>query len=80
MFLATGDQVVNAQLDKFVSISATHIYADGKKLTCPCARIYAADDLIEFPDMWETAMPAGCCFQPGEGTSELDQHTSTSTA
>lgn len=30
VFLATGDRVVNAQLDKFVSISATHIYADGK--------------------------------------------------
>lgn len=45
-----------------------------ENLPCPCARMYAADDLIEFPNMWETAIPAGCWFQLVEEQSpELDQ-------
>jgi len=38
-----------------------------ENLTCPRAIVYAADDLTELPDIWETAIPAGCWFQPGGG-------------
>lgn len=81
VFLATGDQIVNAQLDKFVSISATHIYADGKTLLALVQESMLQMTLFDFQIHGkEPFLQAAGVSLVEEQLSELAQCTRASTA